>query len=81
MSEDNSERKGCLIFALVAFGLAAIKPLLALIFGASTEEIYSMETYNTRTDEVTNDIEYLRLTFVLLIVALIIYGYNKYKKG
>lgn len=81
MDENNSNNSlGCLIFALIAFCLAAFKPLLALIFGADSDEIYSMETYDPNTDSVSNDIAYLRATFVLLVIALVIYGYNKLKK-
>lgn len=80
MSNENSDRKGCLIFALVVFGLAALKPLLGLILGASTEEINSSVTYDRVSGEATNDIEYLRGCFIFLIIALIIYIYPYFKK-
>ena len=72
---DNSERKGCFIFALVAFALAAFKPLMGLIFGSSTDEIYSSVTYDRVSGEATNDIDYLRGCFIFLIIALIVYVY------
>lgn len=75
MKIDNSDRKGCLIFALIAFALASFSPLMGLIMGTSTEEIYDSVTYDKVSGEATNDIEYLRFCFVFLIIALVIYLY------
>ena len=77
--ETEKERKGCLYFALIAFALASIKPLLALIFGASSEDLESMQSYDPRTDTVSSDLGYLRITFFLLVLAIIIYLYHKIK--
>lgn len=77
---DKNPGKGCLIFALVVFGLAAIKPLMMLIFGASSDEIYNSVSVDRTTGDVTNNIEYLRTCFIILIVAIGIYTYNHFKK-
>lgn len=77
---NNSDRKGCLIFALIAFGLAAFKPLMGLIMGTSTDELYSSVSYDPNTGEASNDIEYMRTCFIVFIIALIIYLYPYIKK-
>ena len=77
---DRNESKGCLYFAVFAFALAAFKPLLALISGTSTEEINSMESYDSKTDSLSNDMDYFKFTSGLLIIAVIIFFRNKLKK-
>ncbi|WP_124641918.1 hypothetical protein [Amniculibacterium aquaticum] len=67
--ENDSDTKGCLIFAFIPFGLVAIKLIFALIMG---ENIYEMETDGEK------DIDYLRFTFGLFLVAFAIYSYNRW---
>lgn len=78
---DKNSGKGCLIFALVVFGLAAIKPLMMLIFGASSGEIYNSVSVDRTTGDISNDVNYLRACFIILIIAIGIYAYNHFKKN
>lgn len=80
MSDDKSDRKGCLYFGLGIFAFVAIKPLFGLIIGASTEEIYSSGSYDYDTGEFTKDVDLLRTGFVILIITLIVYFYPHFKK-
>lgn len=74
------DRKGCLYLGLGIFALAAFKPLMGLILGSSTDEIYSSGSYDYETGDFTKDIDKLRAAFIFLIIALIIYFYPKIKK-
>ncbi len=78
--EDKNPGKGCLIFSLILFGLATIKPLTLLIFGASYEEIQNSVSFDRTTGYIRNDVDYLRFCFILVIIAICMYAYNHIKK-
>lgn len=72
---DNSTSKGCLILAVVVFGLAAISTVLGLVFGGKS----FLNEFLDDDNEGVN-LDYLRFTFILLVIAGGIYLYNNYIK-
>lgn len=71
--KNDSDRKGCLYLGLGVFALASFKPLIGLVLGASTEELYSSGSYDYDTGDFTKDIDMLRAGFIFLIISVIIY--------
>ncbi len=67
---DKKESKGCLITAVVIFGLTALNPLITLIF---VGELGELEGVDYDIGETYSILSNLRLTFLALIIALIYY--------
>ena len=75
MDKEKDGSKGCLVFAAIIFGLAALSTALGFIFQGKS---YLTE-FLDEDSEGTN-ISYLRTTFILLIIAAVIYFYSNYSK-
>jgi|688.fasta_scaffold1224795_1 hypothetical protein len=74
-NSENDGSKGCLIFAAVIFGLAALSTALGFVFGGKS----FLSDFLDEDSEGTN-IGYLRTTFILLVIAGGIFVYNNYIK-
>lgn len=69
------ESKGCLGGALIFFCLTAFYPLLTLIFGGDPR---GMKTVDKNTGELNDIMFNLRLSFIVLIIALFYYIWAHY---
>jgi hypothetical protein len=76
MTDENDGSKGCLIFAAVIFGLAALSTALGFVFGGKS----FLSKFLDEDSEGTN-IGYLRTAFIILVIAGGIYVYNNYIKS
>jgi hypothetical protein len=75
MEKGTDGSKGCLVFAAIIFGLAALSTALGFIFQGK-----SFLTEFLDEDSEGTNISYLRTTFIILIIAAVIYLYSNYKK-
>lgn len=75
MEREKQSSRGCLIFAAIIFGLAALSTALGFIFGGKS----FLSEFLNEDSEGTN-IGYLRITFIILVITGAIYAYFHYFK-
>lgn len=76
MTDNSTESKGCLLFAGVIFVITAIATSIGLVFKG---EKYLYEYTDFESD--STNIEYLRTSFFVLVVALVYFLYTRFKRN